>query len=68
MVMPISIFCQINGNSMEFQVKANGLVHLGFLIDTKTHTFCKGPSEEHSSYDFCQMFKKKRKKKKFALW
>ena len=39
------------------------VVHLGFLIDTKTHTFCKGPSEEHSSYDFCQMFKKKRKKR-----
>ena len=38
------------------------VVHLGFLIDTKTHTFCKGPSEEHSSYDFCQMFKKKKKK------
>jgi hypothetical protein len=37
--------------------------HLGFLIDTKTHTFCKGPSEEHSSYDFCQMFKKEKKKK-----
>ena len=38
--------------------------HLGFLIDTKTHTFCKGPPEEHSSYDFCQMFKKEKKKKR----
>jgi hypothetical protein len=38
-----------------------GVCHLGFLIDTKTHTF-RGPSEEHSSYDFCQMFKKKKKK------
>jgi hypothetical protein len=35
------------------------------LINTKTHTFCKGPSEEHSSYDFCQMFKKGKKKKSF---
>ena len=39
------------------------VVHLGFLIDTKTHTYCKGPSEEHSSYDFCQMFKMKIKKR-----
>ena len=42
-----------------------GVYHLGFLIDTKTHTFCKGPSEEHSSYDFCQMFKKEKKKRSF---
>jgi hypothetical protein len=39
---------------------SGGVYHLGFLIDTKTHTFCKGPSEEHSSYDFCQMVKKKK--------
>ena len=38
-----------------------GVYHLGFLIDTKTHTFCKRPSEEHSSYYFCQMFKKEKK-------
>jgi hypothetical protein len=37
-----------------------GVYHLGFLIDTKRHTFCKGPSEEHSSYDFCQILKKRR--------
>jgi hypothetical protein len=45
------------------KVMSCGIYHLGFLIDTKTHTFCKGPSEEHSSYDFCQMFKKEKKKK-----
>ena len=50
------------------KVMSCGVYHLGFLIDTKTHTFCKGPSEEHSSYDFCQMFKKEKKKKKFSLW
>jgi hypothetical protein len=51
-------------------VMSRGVYHLGFLIDTKTHTFCKGPSEEHSSYDFCQMFKKEKKKKKFSqkIW
>ena len=43
------------------KVKSCGVCHLGFLIDTKTHTFCKGPSEEHSSYDFCQMLKKKKR-------
>jgi hypothetical protein len=33
------------------KVMSCGVYHLGFLIDTKTHTFCKGPSEEHSSYE-----------------
>ena len=48
---------------MYVKVMSCGVYHLGFLIDTKTHTFCKGPSEEHSRYDFCQMFKKEKKKK-----
>ena len=32
------------------KVKSCGVCHLGFLIDTKTHTFCKGPSEEYSNF------------------
>ena len=50
------------------KVMSCGVYHLGFLIDTKTHTFCKRPPEEHSSYDFCQMFKKEKKERTFALW
>jgi hypothetical protein len=34
MVMLISIFCHINGNSMEFQVKANGFT-MEFKLKTK---------------------------------